>query len=69
MKRAKIAVVVALVALVSGFQANARLAFGVKAGLNVNKMHLNHDELLDGSNRAGDRPWCGSLSDVYPHEQ
>ncbi len=53
MKRAKIAVVVALVALVSGFQANARLAFGVKAGLNVNKMHLNHDELLDGSNRAG----------------
>ncbi len=53
MKRVKIAVVVMLVALVSGFQANARLAFGVKAGLNVNKMHLNHDELFDGSNRAG----------------
>lgn len=31
MKRVKIAMV-ALVALVSGFQANARLAFGVKAG-------------------------------------
>lgn len=53
MKRVKIAVVVLLVALVSGLQANARLAFGVKAGLNVNKMHLNHDELFDGSNRAG----------------
>ena len=53
MKRVKIAVMVLLVALVSGLQANARLAFGVKAGLNVNKMHLNHDELFDGSNRAG----------------
>ena len=49
MKRVKIAVVVMLVALVSGFQANARLAFGVKAGLNVNKMHLNHDELFSCS--------------------
>lgn len=57
MKKLKITLVVALVALCSCFQANAGIRFGVKAGLNVDKMHLS-EEVFDGDNRCG---WTGGV--------
>lgn len=58
MKKVKITLVVALVALFAGLQANAGspFRFGVKAGMNVDKIHVNKDDIkanFDGENRCG----------------
>lgn len=52
MKTLKSLAVVALVAIVSAFSANARLSFGPKVGLNVDNMHFDKS-VLDSKNRCG----------------
>ncbi len=58
MKKLKITLVMALVAICGCFQANAGspFRFGVKAGLNVDKFHFSEKDLkndFDGDNRCG----------------
>lgn len=52
MKAIKTIIITALVAVIGCFQANAELRFGVKAGLNVDKMHFN-EKTFDADNRCG----------------
>lgn len=52
MKRIKIALVVALVAMVSGLSVQAGFKIGPKVGLNVEKMHFN-SKTFDGKNSCG----------------
>lgn len=52
MKRVKSFLIIALVGLFGVMQANAGFRFGVKAGLNVNKLHFN-EKTFDADNRCG----------------
>ncbi len=45
-------ILVGLIALTFCLSANAGIRFGVKAGLNINKLHFDN-ELFDADNRAG----------------
>lgn len=54
MKRTKHLVIVALMAVFACAQANAEFRFGVKAGLNVNKLHLSDvSSSLKSDNQCG----------------
>lgn len=56
MKNLKITLVMALVAIFGCSQANAFFRFGVKAGLNVDKLHFSEKNFgtnFDGDNRCG----------------
>ncbi|MDE5806498.1 MAG: hypothetical protein K2H76_00140, partial [Muribaculaceae bacterium] len=56
MKKLKITLVMALVAICGCFQANALFRFGIKAGLNVDKFHFSEKTFgtnFDGDNRCG----------------
>lgn len=52
MKKIKTLLVIALVAVFGCMQANAEFRFGIKAGLNVNKLHFN-EKTFDADNRCG----------------
>lgn len=52
MKRAKHLIILALVLVFGCLPANALFRFGVKAGLNVNKLHFN-ERTFDADNRCG----------------
>ncbi len=52
MKKIKHLIIVALLAMFVCGSANAEFRFGVKAGLNVNKLHFN-ETTFDATNRAG----------------
>lgn len=52
MKRIKIALIVALMAMVSGLSAQAGFKIGPKVGLNVEKMHFN-SKTFDSKNSCG----------------
>lgn len=52
MKRTKVAVVALLVMLMTCVGAEAKLRFGIKGGLNVDRLETNRN-LFDGTNRAG----------------
>lgn len=54
MKKAKYLILVALMAIFVSVPANAEFRFGVKAGLNINKLHLsNFGDNVSSDNRCG----------------
>lgn len=54
MKNLRSFIIIAFVALSAGFVANAQVRFGVKAGLNVNKLSFkNFNQNLDSDNGCG----------------
>lgn len=52
MNKIKISLLIVVTALCCAFQAKADFKYGIKAGLNVDKMHTN-SKLLDSDNRCG----------------
>lgn len=52
MKKTQIVAVLALASVLCGTTAQAELKYGIKAGLNVDRLELNQS-LYEGSNRAG----------------
>ncbi len=62
MTKTKLSIVVLLVALFSGFSAQAKFGFGPKVGMNINKMHFSGEKLLDSDNRCG---FTGGLTAEY----
>ena len=55
MNKTKISILLLLVALCTGFSAQAKsgFGFGPKVGMNVNQMHFSGTDLIDGNNRCG----------------
>lgn len=53
MKNFKHLIIVALAMLMVSTTASAKFRFGVKAGVNVNKLHFDNEQLYDADNRCG----------------
>lgn len=53
MNKSRFTILLLIVALFTGFSAEAKFGFGPKVGLNVNKLHFSGSDLLDASNRCG----------------
>lgn len=53
MNRIKISLIVMMVALAGALQARADFNYGIKAGLNVDKMHISGTDFFDTHNRCG----------------
>lgn len=62
MKRINQLIIIAVVALISSFTANAEFRYGIKAGLNVNKMHFDKNELFDADNKCG---WTAGVTTEF----
>lgn len=53
MKNFKHLIIVALAMVMVSATASAKFRFGVKAGMNVNKLHFDNEQLFDAANRCG----------------
>lgn len=62
MTKTKLSIVAILIALCTGFSAQAKFGFGPKVGMNINQMHFSGSKLFDSDNRCG---FTGGLTAEY----
>lgn len=62
MKKIKFTLLIVLLALCTGFQAQAKFGFGPKLGMNFNEFHFSSNKAFDSTNRCG---FTGGLTAEY----